>query len=241
MKQAMSSSQSVAVSVPNPVSATPTSQPTSAPPPSSFETPGAARGGTSASESSQTPSQQQQQQQHEQRVKAQQIAALKQVKLTTMKHPPGIDPIAVMKERETRLESLLVLHVHAICTCYMYNVGGTCVHYRDVCSSCKIFIWGLFVFGVSLIKGSTIYIMSRIEARIAHRVFELANMSATLPDPVKRKAMIELRALRLLNFQKQLRSEILSCSRRSSTLETALNLKVQYMCLHEYTLHVHVQ
>ena len=37
--------------------------------------------------------------------------------------------------------------------------------------------------------------------------------------------MIELRALRLLNFQKQLRAEVLSCSRRSTTLETALNLK----------------
>lgn len=37
--------------------------------------------------------------------------------------------------------------------------------------------------------------------------------------------MIELRALRLLDFQKHLRSEILSCARRSTTLETALNLK----------------
>ena len=37
--------------------------------------------------------------------------------------------------------------------------------------------------------------------------------------------MIELRALRLLNFQKQLRAEVLACSRRSTTLETALNLK----------------
>ena len=67
---------------------------------------------------------------------------------------------------------------------------------------------------------------ARIEARIAHRVYELENLTASLPDPIKRKAMIELRALRLLNFQKQLRAEILSCSRRSSTLETALNLKV---------------
>ena len=38
--------------------------------------------------------------------------------------------------------------------------------------------------------------------------------------------MIELRALRLLDFQKQLRAEILSTFRRSTTLETALNLKV---------------
>ena len=37
--------------------------------------------------------------------------------------------------------------------------------------------------------------------------------------------MIELRALRLLEFQKQLRAEIIASSRRSTTLETALNLK----------------
>ena len=110
----MSSSQSVAVSVPTPVSATTTLQSTSsALPPSSSsssETVGTTRGGMSTSESSQTPSQQQQQQ-HEQCIKAQQAAALKQVKLTTMKHPPGIDPLAVMKEREARLESLPALHV----------------------------------------------------------------------------------------------------------------------------------
>ena len=78
---------------------------------------------------------------------------------------------------------------------------------------------------------------ARIEARIAHRVYELENLTASLPDPIKRKAMIELRALRLLNFQKQLRAEILSCSRRSSTLETALNLKVTNANLLTSTLH----
>ena len=42
---------------------------------------------------------------------------------------------------------------------------------------------------------------------------------------MRRKAMIELRALRLMDFQKQLRAEIASSCRRSTTLETALNLK----------------
>ena len=42
---------------------------------------------------------------------------------------------------------------------------------------------------------------------------------------MRRKGMIELRALRLLDFQKQLRAEIVSSCRRSTTLETALNLK----------------
>ena len=83
-------------------------------------------------------------------------------------------------------------------------------------------------------------LMYRIEARMAHRVYELENLTVTLPDSVKRKAMIELRALRLLNFQKQLRAEILSCSRRSSTLETALNLKVHVHVRRVlYSLHVY--
>jgi len=46
-----------------------------------------------------------------------------------------------------------------------------------------------------------------------------------MTDDNRRKAMIELRALRLLEFQKQLRAEVLYCSRRSTTLETALNLR----------------
>jgi SWI/SNF-related matrix-associated actin-dependent regulator of chromatin subfamily A protein 2/4 len=46
-----------------------------------------------------------------------------------------------------------------------------------------------------------------------------------MTDEMRRKAMIELRALRLLEFQKQLRNEVLYCSRRSTTLETALNLR----------------
>ena len=36
---------------------------------------------------------------------------------------------------------------------------------------------------------------------------------------------IELRALRLLNFQRQLRAEVVACTRRDTTLETAINVK----------------
>ncbi|CAI8041926.1 Transcription activator BRG1 [Geodia barretti] len=164
VKQAMSSSQSVAVSVPTPLPAA--SHSSSEPPgkPTTHEASQSTSGGHHHHHQQQ---QSEQQQQATQQRKTQSTSSsLKQVKLTTMKRPPGIDPMAVMKERETR-----------------------------------------------------------IEARIAHRVYELENLTASLPDPIKRKAMIELRALRLLNFQKQLRAEILSCSRRSSTLETALNLK----------------
>lgn len=39
------------------------------------------------------------------------------------------------------------------------------------------------------------------------------------------KATIELRALRLLNFQKQLRQDVVACMRKDTTLESALNIK----------------
>ena len=65
----------------------------------------------------------------------------------------------------------------------------------------------------------------RIQARIFHRIHELQQLPDTLSDGMRRRAMIELRALRLLEFQKQLRAEIIASCRRSTTLETALNLK----------------
>lgn len=65
----------------------------------------------------------------------------------------------------------------------------------------------------------------RLQSRMAYRIQELQSLPGTLTDEMRRKAMIELRALRLLDFQKQLRNEVLYCSRRSTTLETALNLR----------------
>lgn len=46
-----------------------------------------------------------------------------------------------------------------------------------------------------------------------------------MSDDLRIKAQIELRALRCLNFQRQLRSEIIACTRRDTTLETAVNVK----------------
>ncbi len=60
---------------------------------------------------------------------------------------------------------------------------------------------------------------------MAHRINELEHLPGSIPGNLRTNAMIELRALRLLDFQKQLRSEIIQCARRSTTLETALNLK----------------
>ncbi|XP_050674085.1 ATP-dependent helicase brm isoform X2 [Leptidea sinapis] len=67
---------------------------------------------------------------------------------------------------------------------------------------------------------------NRIAARIAHRMEVLANLPmVSLPDDLRLQAQIELRALRVLNFQKQLRAEILGQVRRDTTLETAVNIK----------------
>ena len=43
----------------------------------------------------------------------------------------------------------------------------------------------------------------RIQARVVQRIKELESMPGSLPDDLRLRAMIELRALRLLNFQKQ--------------------------------------
>lgn len=64
---------------------------------------------------------------------------------------------------------------------------------------------------------------NRVSQRIALRTEELSNLPADLPDEMKRKAMLELRALRLTAFQRQLRREVIACMRRDITLETSFN------------------
>uniref|UniRef100_A0A2M4B8P2 Putative chromodomain-helicase dna-binding protein n=1 Tax=Anopheles marajoara TaxID=58244 RepID=A0A2M4B8P2_9DIPT len=66
---------------------------------------------------------------------------------------------------------------------------------------------------------------NRVAARIALRMEELNNLPASMAEDLRLQAMIELRALRVLNFQRQLRSEIVQCTRRDTTLETAVNVK----------------
>lgn len=65
-----------------------------------------------------------------------------------------------------------------------------------------------------------------ISQRIALRIRELSNLPANLPEDLRIKATIEYRALRLLNFQKQLRADVISCMRRDTTLETGQNPKL---------------
>ncbi|XP_041314151.1 transcription activator BRG1-like, partial [Pyrgilauda ruficollis] len=64
-----------------------------------------------------------------------------------------------------------------------------------------------------------------LQARIAHRIQELENLPGSLAGDLRTKATIELKALRLLNFQRQLRQEVVVCMRRDTALETALNAK----------------
>ncbi|CAG0887655.1 unnamed protein product [Cyprideis torosa] len=71
---------------------------------------------------------------------------------------------------------------------------------------------------------------NRIMSRIAHRISELSRLPANLPTDIKLKAKIELHGLRLLNFQRQLRTEIISATRRDTTLETAVNIKAYKRC-----------
>jgi len=66
---------------------------------------------------------------------------------------------------------------------------------------------------------------NRLAGRIAHRIDELTNLPINMAEDVKTKAEIELRALRLLNFQRSLRAEVVACTRRDTTLETAINVK----------------
>ncbi|XP_019754078.1 ATP-dependent helicase brm [Dendroctonus ponderosae] len=66
---------------------------------------------------------------------------------------------------------------------------------------------------------------NRVAARIAARIEQVSNLPSDISEKLRLQAQIELRALRCLNFQRQLRSEILSCIRRDTTLETAVNIK----------------
>lgn len=66
---------------------------------------------------------------------------------------------------------------------------------------------------------------NRLASRVSHRIVELSNLPVNMAEDVRTRAEIELRALRLLNFQRQLRADVVACTRRDTTLETAINVK----------------
>ncbi|CAF0969845.1 unnamed protein product [Rotaria magnacalcarata] len=64
----------------------------------------------------------------------------------------------------------------------------------------------------------------RIQHNIVIRIGELDKLLPTLlHDDLRMRAMIELKALKLLNFQRQLRTEVVTCMRLDSSLETGNN------------------
>ncbi|XP_072760971.1 ATP-dependent helicase brm-like isoform X2 [Anoplolepis gracilipes] len=66
---------------------------------------------------------------------------------------------------------------------------------------------------------------NRVAARISLRMEQLGNLPTNMPEDLRIQAQIELRMLRVLNFQRQLRTEIIACTRKDTTLETAVNVK----------------
>ncbi|KAJ4944066.1 hypothetical protein JOQ06_012613 [Pogonophryne albipinna] len=73
----------------------------------------------------------------------------------------------------------------------------------------------------------------RLQARITHRIAELENLPGSLAGDLRTKATIELKALRLLNFQRQLRQEVVVCMHRDTALETALDAKAYKRSKHQ--------
>ncbi|XP_043588909.1 ATP-dependent helicase brm isoform X2 [Bombus pyrosoma] len=66
---------------------------------------------------------------------------------------------------------------------------------------------------------------NRVATRIALRMEQLNSLPTNMPEDLRIQVQIELRMLRVLNFQRQLRSEILACTRKDTTLESAVNVK----------------
>ena len=85
--------------------------------------------------------------------------------------------------------------------------------------------WLFILFSFKWIIFIQTFTCPRIASRISARIVELKKIPAVLPDDLQTKALIEMRALRLLNFQRQLRHDVVGCMRRDTTLETALNSK----------------
>lgn len=50
-------------------------------------------------------------------------------------------------------------------------------------------------------------------------------MPSTMGEDIRMTASIELRALRLLNFQRSLRAEVVACTRKDTSLDTSQNVK----------------
>ncbi|CAF3711140.1 unnamed protein product [Adineta steineri] len=66
----------------------------------------------------------------------------------------------------------------------------------------------------------------RILNRISNRIQELEHMPANMNIELRTRALIELKSLKLLQFQKQLRNEIVNTMKKDTSIQTALNPRV---------------
>ena len=66
---------------------------------------------------------------------------------------------------------------------------------------------------------------NRVTTRIALRMEQLNSLPTNMPEDLRTHVQIELRMLRVLNLQRQLRSEVLACTRKDTTLESAVDIK----------------
>jgi len=62
-----------------------------------------------------------------------------------------------------------------------------------------------------------------IKNRIQYRMQELENLAVNLPPQLKTKALVELKALRLLDMQKKMREEVATGMKKVTTLETSVS------------------
>lgn len=62
------------------------------------------------------------------------------------------------------------------------------------------------------------FLNNRVAARIALRMEQLSNLPTNMPEDLRIQAQIELRMLRVLNFQRQLRSEVIVTNINNITL-----------------------
>merc|ERR1712168_1377971 len=63
----------------------------------------------------------------------------------------------------------------------------------------------------------------KIQSSIVNRIHAIQNLPNFISEDMRMQALIELKSLRLLQFQKQLRKDLVMSIRKDSTLETSLN------------------
>lgn len=76
----------------------------------------------------------------------------------------------------------------------------------------------MYGFAEALVTSVHDFFNNRVAARIALRMEQLSNLPTNMPEDLRIQAQIELRMLRVLNFQRQLRSEVIVTNINNITL-----------------------